>query len=93
MGPSFGKIAEIALPAVLMTWKICLLRNIQNLLTFDSVRLNPNGSAERSAEMNRTGSAERSGNLPPKFGSADLTKIGRFCEKLPLFYSKIHQIS
>ena len=34
-----------------------------NELPFASVRPNPNGSAERSAEIDRTGSAERSVNL------------------------------
>ena len=34
MGPSFGKIAEIALPAVLMTWKICLLRCSKTFLGY-----------------------------------------------------------
>ena len=63
-----------------------------NQMISTSVRPNPNGSAERSAEMDRTGSAERSVNLPPKFGSADLTKIGLFLRKIALFYSENHQI-
>ena len=31
MGPSFGKIPDMALPAVLMTWKICLLKTFIKL--------------------------------------------------------------
>ena len=54
-----------------------------------SVRPNPNGSAERSAEIDRTGSAERSVNLAEPRTSQKYVilteKIGHFHKNLPVF--------
>ena len=51
-----------------------------------SVRPNPNGSAERSAEMDRTGSTERSVNLTE-------VRFGHFDGKTPFFPRKIRTFS